>query len=114
VETYWNARDTNQDASMEFRAKREGGNEFAKYVGTAVFAPLIFTIPFPTMVETPKHENQRLIHGGNFVKNITSFFTILAIFLLFFKYKTWRNHILILAFTGGYLAVVAMSAFAQS
>ena len=114
VEQYWNARDSNQSTSMQWRAERKGGNQFAKYAGAAVFAPLIFTIPFPTMVETPGQENQRMIHGGNFVKNITSFFTILAIFLLFFKWKTWKNHILILAFTGGYLAVIAMSAFAHS
>ena len=36
-----------------------GGNAFAKYAGTAVFAPLIFTIPFPTMVNTPYQENQQ-------------------------------------------------------
>ncbi|GHT58053.1 hypothetical protein FACS18945_3520 [Bacteroidia bacterium] len=114
VEEVWQNRENNQSNSMQWRAERKGGNEFAKYAGVAVFAPLIFTIPFPTMVETPGQENQRMIHGGNFVKNITSFFTISAIFLLFFKWKTWKNHILILAFTGGYLAVIAMSAFAQS
>lgn len=34
----------------ERRGEREGGNELAKYAGAAVFAPLIFTIPFPTEI----------------------------------------------------------------
>ena len=114
VEEVWQNRAENQSRSMEWRAERKGGNQFAKYAGAAVFAPMIFTIPFPTMLETPGQENQRMIHGGNFVKNIISFFTILAFFLLFFKWKTWKNHILILVFIGGYLAVIAQSAFAHS
>ena len=115
VEGFWADRDINQANSMEWRAQREGGNVFAEYAGAAIFAPLIFTIPFPAMHEVPLlHKNQRMIHGGNFVKNITSFFTILAIFLLFFKSKTWKNHILILTFTGAYLGIIALSAFAHS
>ena len=55
------------------------GNSLAKYTGAAVFAPLIFTIPFPTMVDVGSQEDMRLIHGGNFVKNVTSGFVILAI-----------------------------------
>ena len=104
---------TNQSTSMAWRAEREGGNSFAKYAGAAVFAPMIFTIPFPTAVETPDHENQRMIHGGNFVKNITSFFTIFALFTLFMS-GDWRKHVLPLAFICGYLLVIAMSAFAHS
>ena len=98
---------------MEWRAKREGGNKFSTYASGAVFAPMIFVIPFPTMVETPGQENQRLIHGGNYVKNILAFFTMLALFLLI-KEGKWRDHLLIGSFTIGYLAVIALSAFAQS
>ncbi len=114
IEQVWANRDSNQSTSMEFRSMRKGGNKFAKYAGATVFAPLIFTIPFPTMVDIENQQNQQLIHGGNYVKNITSFFTILTLFLLFFKRKAWKNHILILAFTCSYLAVIALSAFAQS
>ena len=59
-----------QQQSMEWRAEREGGNQFAKYASKSIFAPMIMVIPFPTMVETPGQENQRMIHGGNYVKNI--------------------------------------------
>ncbi len=113
VEQVWQAKDDNQQNSMEWRAKREGGNEFAKYAGVAVFAPLIFTMPFPTMVDSPNQENIQLMNGSNYVKNITSFFTIIGVFLLIYRSK-WRENILILSFLTGYLAVIAMSAFAQS
>ena len=102
-----------QSKSMEWRAERKGGNEFAKYAGAAVFAPLIFTIPFPTLVDTPNHENQRMIHGGNYVKNVTSAFTIFALFTLLLS-GNWRKHVLIIAVGCGYLVVIALSAFAQS
>ena len=65
------------------------------------------------MVETPAQENQRLINGGNYVKNILAFFTMFALFLLI-KEGKWRDHLLIGSFTIGYLVVIALSAFAQS
>lgn len=102
-----------QERSMEWRSNREGGNKFAKYAGAAVFAPMIFTIPFPTMVQTPTQEQQRMIHGGNYIKNITSLFTIFALFILLIDMR-WRKHVLIIAITCGYLIVMALSEFAQS
>ena len=102
-----------QERSMEWRSNREGGNKFAKYAGASVFAPLIFTIPFPTMVNTPTQEQQRMIHGGNYVKNITSAFTIMALFILLMN-RTWRRHVLIIGVTCGYLIVMALSEFAHS
>lgn len=102
-----------QKANMEWRSRRENGNEFAKYAGAAVFAPMIFTIPFPTLVNTPTQEDQRMIHGGNYVKNITSAFTIFALFSLLFSGE-WRKHVLIIAVCCGYLVVIALSEFAHS
>lgn len=104
---------SNQENAMEWYASRKGGNEFAKYAGAAVFAPMIFTIPFPTLVNTPNQENQRMIHGGNYVKNITSAFTIFALFILILS-KNWRKHVLIISVGCGYLVVIALSAFAHS
>lgn len=106
-------RGDNQSTSMQWRSEREGGNSFAKYAGAAVFAPMIFTIPFPTLVDTPNQENQRMIHGGNYVKNITSALTIFALFSLLFS-GDWRRHVLIIAIGCGYLIVIALSAFAHS
>ena len=103
----------NQSNSMAWRATRKGGNELAKYAGAAVFAPMIFTIPFPTLVNTEGQENQRMIHGGNYVKNITSALTIFALFSILMS-GNWRRHVLIISIGCGYLIVIALSAFAHS
>ena len=113
VEQVWNARENNQKQSMDWRTIRKNGNKFSKYASGAVFAPLIFVIPFPTIVDTPDQENMQLINGGNFVNNIMAFFCIFGL-LWIVKNNKWRDYILIGSFTIGYLIVIAMSAFAQS
>lgn len=103
-----------QETNMEWRARRKNGNEFAKYAGATVFAPLIFTIPFPTMSYTfLEQEHIMQSSGGYFVKNIMSFFVILALFKLLVG-KKWRDHLLPIAFLFGYLLCLVFSAFAQS
>ena len=103
-----------QEHNMEWRSTREHGNKFAKYAGKSVFAPLIFTIPFPSMVRPwDGQEAQQLNNGGNFVKNILSGFTIFAMVILSMSGK-WREHLLPLSFMVGYLVVLTMSTFAQS
>ena len=104
-----------QQANMEWRSRRGGAmsQQFAKYAGATVFAPMIFTIPFPTMNEVPGQENQKMIHGGNFIKNILSYFTIMALLTLLLT-GNWRKHVLPLAVLCGYLVVLVFSNFAQS
>ena len=113
VSQMWQTRGSTQQSNMEWRSRRDNGNVFAKYAGAAVFAPMIFTIPFPTMTETPHQENQKMIHGGNFVKNIVSYFTIMALLILLVT-GNWRKHVLPLAVLCGYLLVLVFSNFAQS
>ena len=117
VRQMWETGGSTQEAHAEWRAQRkdQGGlqQRFARYAGSAVFAPMIFTIPFPTMAETPGQENQKLIHGGNFVKNIMSFFTLAALLILLFS-GDWRKHVLPLAILCGYLVVLVFSNFAHS
>lgn len=117
VMAMWQTRGSNQQTNMEWRSVRDVGHgmtqKFAKYAGAAVFAPMIFTIPFPTMNEVPGQENQKMIHGGNFVKNIISFFTIAALFMLLFS-GDWRKYVLPLAILCGYLVVLVFSNFAHS
>lgn len=118
IQKMWQTRGSAQRTNMEWRAERSdmaGGlnNRFAKYAGAAVFAPIIFTIPFPTMNEVPGQENQKMIHGGNFVKNILSFFTIASMFIMLFS-GDWRKYVLPLAILCGYLVVLVFSSFAQS
>ena len=107
-----------QESSMEYRYGEKksggGGNSFAKYAGTAVFAPLIFTIPFPTMVNaTEGQEDMRLIHGGNWMRNVMSGFVILAMFMLLLS-GDWRKYTLPLAMLLGYLLMLAFTQFAHS
>ena len=73
-----------------------------------------FTIPFPTLTYT--HEGQEAlmqVAGGNYIKNVLSFFVILSMFV-FLLNKTWRQHILIISFTVGYLVILVVSVYAQS
>lgn len=113
VEEIWERRTTSQANSMEWRSQRKGGNDFAKYASASVFAPMIFVIPFPTMLAVSSQYNQQLLHGGYYVKNIMAFFAIFAL-LWVLKNKKWRDFTLIGAFTLGYLIVIAFSAFAHS
>ncbi len=103
-----------QEGNMEWRSRRENGNAFAKYAGSTVFAPMILTIPFPTMVRPFEGQDvQQLLNGGNFIKNILSGFTLLAIIMLLLSGR-WREHLLPLSFIAGYLIVLVFSSFAQS
>ena len=107
---------SNQKDNMEWRARRSGdkSNTFAKYAGAAVFAPLIFTIPFPSMVVAQEsQEIQMMQNGGNYVKNVMSFFVIFALFSLLFS-GDWRKHVFIIAMLCGYLMALVLSNFAQS
>ena len=113
VKRMWDTRGSGQRSNMEWRTTRANGNKFAKYASATVFAPMIFTIPFPTMTETPGQENQKMIHGGNFIKNIMSYFTIMALVILLFS-GAWRKHVLPIAVLCGYLVVLVFSNFAQS
>lgn len=112
------AQSDNQQKNMEWRSERKDSNgnvqKYAKYAGKAVFAPLIFSIPFPTMASADKGQNvQMLLNGGNYVKNIVSLFTILAMLMLLFSGR-WRRHTVPLSYMLGYLVVLVMSVFAQS
>lgn len=113
VKELWIRKDT-QQSNMEWRAGRDFGNKFAKYAGATVFAPLIFSLPFPTMVEIEKQEDQQMVNGNNFVKNIISFFTIFSLFVIVLKKKSWRRYIFILSFLIAYLGSLVLSEFAQS
>lgn len=113
-ETYETVSSSHQEVNMEWRAEREHGNQFAKYAGAAVFAPLIFTIPFPSMVYTFQQQEMLMqVNGGNYIKNILSFFVIYAMFWLLFT-KEWRKHILPIAVLCSYLVALVLSEFAQS
>lgn len=102
-----------QQENMEFRSKHSG-NEFVKYAGAAVFAPLIFTLPFPTLnVADVNQLVQVQLAGGSYIRNILSFFTVLVLLLLWVSGE-WRKHVFIIAYTCAYLGVLVFSGYAQS
>ncbi len=108
------AQADNQNVNMEWRGKRAAGNSFAKYAGAAVFAPLIFTIPFPTFNQANEYQLLQIqLSGGSYIKNIFSFFVIIVMLMMLISGE-WRRHVFILAYTLGYLMVLVMSNFAHS
>ncbi len=108
------AQSDTQKKNMEWRVEREGGNSFAKYASAAVFAPLIFTIPFPTFNTAYEGQLRQIqLAGGSYIKNIFSFFVILVMLMMLISGE-WRRHVFILAYTIGYHLILVMSSFAQS
>lgn len=112
VEGYLENRDTNQSAKRMEQTLR--GNQWAQYATGTVMAPLMFVMPFSTMVDVDGQYNQQIIHGGNYVRNFMGFFVLLALVLVIFVTKEWRDFSLIGSYTIAYLAVLSMSGFANS
>lgn len=108
-----------QSANMNWRAGRKDASGrqnklITKYATAAVFAPLIFTIPFPTFNQASATQIlQQMLSGGSFIKNILSFLVILVMFIMLFSGE-WRRHVFIIAFTCGYLVALVFSNFAHS
>ena len=109
------AQSDSQAKNMEWRSTRkDGSNTFAKYAGAAVFAPLIFTIPFPTFNMAAQEQLLQVqLSGGSYIKNILSYFVIVVLFMLLISGE-WRRHVFILAYTVGYVAILVVSSYAQS
>lgn len=104
---------TNQSVSMQARAKRVSGNKLAVYGSAVVFAPFMLLGPFPTLVDIKTQQNQMLMNGGYFVRNVFVFFLFIGLITLV-NMKQIKNHLLIIVFTFSYLVVIALSKFAIS
>jgi hypothetical protein len=102
-----------QSQNMEFRAQREHGNKLATYGSTVIFAPVMFVAPFPTFVNIETQQNQMMLSGGYFIKNILAFFILISIIDII-KRKLLRKYLLILSFLLSYLIILAQSSFALS
>lgn len=111
-ELYWEQRDTNQDAKRSVQTLR--GNQWAKYATGTVMAPMMFVLPFPTMVDVDEQYNQQMLSGGNYVRNFLGGFVLIALFSAIFITKNWRNLSLIGSFVIAYLGIVSTSGFANS
>lgn len=112
VEGYFEGRTENQASQRRQQTLR--GNQWAQYATGAVLAPMMFVMPFSTMVDVDQQYSQQIIHGGNFVRNFMGFFVILAVALALFINKDWRNLSLVGSYVIGYLGILATSGFANS
>lgn len=112
IEGVWQDRDTNQANKRAQQTAK--GNQWAKYATGTVMAPMMFVLPFPTMVDVAEQHNQEIISGGNFVRNFLGGFVIIAVFSAIFKKKNWRDLSLLGSFVVAYLGIVSSSGFANS
>ena len=112
IEGYWEMRDTNEDAKRS--AQMASGANWAQYATGAVMAPMIFVLPFPTMVDVDEQYNQQIMQGGNFVRNFMGIFVLIAMFDAIFKRKNWRNFALVGGYVIAYLGVISVSGYANA
>jgi hypothetical protein len=89
------------------------GNQWAKYATGSVMAPMMFVLPFSTMVDTDQ-ENQMIMHGGNYVRNFMGIFVLISFYVVLIEKKNWRDFALIGSFAISYLGIIAMSGFANA
>ena len=111
VEGLWEGRGENLSNKRTEQTLR--GNKWARYATGSVMAPMIFVLPFATMVDVDQQYGQQAKSGGNYVRNFMGFFAILAL-VEAFRRKKWRDFVPIGAFVIAYLGVVASSGFSNS
>lgn len=111
-EGLWEQREDNQLAKRSVQTAR--GNQWAKYATGTVMAPMMFVLPFPTMVDVDEQYNQQMLSGGNYVRNFLGGFVLIALFSALFITKNWRNLSLIGSFVIAYLGIISTSGFANS
>ncbi len=108
----WETRSENQAAKRNYQVYK--GYKWAQYATGAVMAPMIFVLPFPTMVDVDEQYNQQLMNGGNYVRNFLGVFVLIALFDALFRTKNWRDLSLMGAFEVAYLGIIASSGFANA
>ena len=107
----WEEREDNATSKRYEQTVR--GNQWAKYATGTVMAPMVFVLPFSTMVDVDQQYAQQTKHGGNFIRNFMGFFALIAIYEAV-RRKKWRDFVLIGSFVLAYLGVVSLSGFSNS
>ena len=67
VEALWEGRGENLENKRIEQTSR--GNKWAKYASGSVMAPMIFVLPFATMVDVDQQYGQQGKSGGNYIRN---------------------------------------------
>ena len=112
IQGVWEDRETNQENKRLMQSNK--GNQWAKYATGTVMAPMMFVLPFPTMVDVDEQYNQQMLSGGNYVRNFFGGFVLLALFSAIFLKKNWRDFSMIGSFAIAYLGIVSASGFSNS
>ena len=112
IQGVWEDRETNQENKRLMQTNK--GNQWAKYATGTVMAPMMFVLPFPTMVDVDEQYNQQMLSGGNYVRNFFGGFVLLALFSAIFLKKNWRDFSMIGSFAIAYLGIVSASGFSNS
>ena len=108
----WEQRGDNQTAKRDYQVYK--GVKWAKYATGTVMAPMMFVLPFPTMVDVDQQYNQQIMNGGNYVRNFMGIFVLIALFSSVFLLKNWHDLSLIWAYLFSYLGIICMSGFSNS
>lgn len=111
VEGLWEEREENATSKRYEQTVR--GNQWAKYATGTVMTPMVFVLPFSTMVDVDHQYAQQTKHGGNYIRNFMGFFALIAIYEAV-RRKKWRDFVLIGSFVVAYLGVVSLSGFSNS
>ena len=111
AEGYWEERDENVVDKRYGQTIR--GNQWARYATGTVMAPMVFVLPYATMVNVDNQYSQQEKSGGNYIRNFMGLFAILAIYEAI-RRKQWRNYITIGSFVIAYLAVISISGYSNS
>ncbi len=111
VEGYWERKEENLERKRYQQTVR--GNQWAQYATGAVMAPMVFVLPFSTMVDVAGQYGQQEKHGGNFIRNFMGFFAILGVYEAL-RRKKWRDFALIGSFVIAYLGIVSLSGYSNA
>lgn len=111
IEGLWEGRDDNISNKRMEQTLR--GNQWAQYATGTVMVPMVFVLPFSTMITVEQQYAQQTKHGGNYIRNFMGFFAFLAVFEAIRK-KRWRDFALIGSFVFAYLGVISLSGFSNS
>lgn len=112
AESLWEDRLNNQIQKRTMQTLK--GNKWAKYATGTVMAPMIFVLPFPTMVNPGEQYNQLVMSGGNYVRNFLGAFVLIALYTAIFVKKNWRDLSLLGSFVIAYLGIISTSGYANS
>ena len=111
IEGLWEDREENVIIKRNNQTAK--GNQWARYATGSVMAPMMFVLPFSTMVNVDGQFAQQTKHGGNYIRNFMGFFVILA-FVEAIRKKKWRDFAMIGSFVIAYLGVLSLSGFSNS